>query len=143
MAFQDVNNRNSADRTQKATDLKVGESILGYVTDIRDGKIEGSKNLFLKGKDGSSVLFFTAGNLKYMIKDNKIAVGSYTRITRLEDKSVKGKKSSQFKVEQDPSDTLASSAEQAFMDATEPAAAPSAPTRPYAGIMKSAQPKKV
>ncbi len=139
MAFQDVNSKTSADRTQKATDLKVGEAILGYVTNIVDSKL-GGKNIVLKGKDGSTTLFFTAGNLRYMLQDNKVAVGQYTRITRIESKQVKGKTSSQYKVEQDASDTLGDAAEEAFMAATEPEAdSKPAAARPYAGIAKSAK----
>jgi hypothetical protein len=143
MAFQDVNSKQ--DNVKKATDLAVGESILGYVTQIVDSKL-GGKNIILKGKDGATTLFFTAGNLRYMLQDNKIAVGSYTRITRLESKQVKGKTSSQYKVEQDSTDTLGSVAEAAFMDATEPEveSKPATTARPYAGLAKSAsQPKKI
>lgn len=98
MGFESVSKKVSF---KKLTDLKVGEQLLGYVVNITDStKIEGQKNLHMM-IDGQEVLVSPAGNVRYMLKDNKIAMGLLTRITRIADKMVVGKKSTQFEVEQD------------------------------------------
>lgn len=102
MAFQEVGGSNF----KKLTALGVGESLTGYLLATKDGRLENSKTLVMR-IDGASVDVAAAGNVRYMINDNKLAVGQMTRITRAEDKLVKGgKKSSNFTVEQDPSDTI-------------------------------------
>lgn len=104
MAFQNVNVSN----TMKATAMEVGSSVEGYVARFEASRmVEGQQNIILQTKDGEQLVFFTAGNIKYMINDGKIREGLYTRITRNEDKKVKGGKvSSQFTVEQDPEDSI-------------------------------------
>lgn len=104
MGFKDVNVREEGSFT-KLTSLEVGASLTGYLLQIEDSKkIEGAKNLVMK-IDGKRTIVSVAGNVKYMIQDNKLAVGVNTRITREEDTSVKGKKATRFKVEQDMEDT--------------------------------------
>jgi hypothetical protein len=103
VAFQDVN---SNTKFKKLTELAVGESLTGYPVGITEStKIVGALNL-LMNIDGERISVSVAGNVKYMLKDNKINMGQLTRITRLEDSSVKGKKSTKFKVEQDPESVL-------------------------------------
>lgn len=91
---------------KKLTDLAVGESVTGYLLGIDTStKIEGAQNLRLK-VDGATISYSVAGNIKYMIRDGELALGQNTRITRLEDHKVKGKKASKFSVEQDAEDTI-------------------------------------
>ena len=118
MALRSVNTGN----TKKATGLKVGETLKGWV--IRFEESSQSKetrkddpsaapvsNILMVGEDGEQFLFFTAGNIKYLINDGKIAEGLYTEITRVEDRLV-GKKmkkmSSYFDVQQDDERPLTS-----------------------------------
>jgi hypothetical protein len=91
---------------KKLTELKVGESVTGYLLGIDTStKIEGAQNLRLR-IDGTVFSYSAAGNVKYMIRDGELQFGQNTRITRLEDRKVKGKSSSNFKVEQDPDDVV-------------------------------------
>lgn len=94
---------------KKLTDLEVGESVTGYLIGIDEStKIEGALNIRLR-VNGKTVSYSVAGNVKYMIRDGELALGQNTRITRLEDTKVKGKKSSKFDVEQDASDVVSGS----------------------------------
>ena len=87
--------------------MEVGASVEGFVVGFEPSlQNPENMNMLLKVSDGTTVRFYTAGNLKYMIKDNKIQQDILTRITRTEDKNVKGKNSSQFTVEQDAEQTL-------------------------------------
>jgi hypothetical protein len=114
MAFQNVNTTPAT----KLTSLEVGQSIIGFIVDFPPStKQEGQTNItmvldaelndgFQVFAKGARVLIYTAGNIRYLIKDGKIVKGQLTRITRIEDKVVKGKKSSQYTVEQDAEQTL-------------------------------------
>ena len=93
-------------KTVKTTGLKVGEAITGYVTGFSRNEELDTTNILMKDENGGDFIVFPSGNLRYVIKDNKLEVGQLTRITRTEDRMVKGKKSSQFMVEQDPDSTL-------------------------------------
>jgi hypothetical protein len=105
MAFQNVNVSN----TKKTTAMDVGASLIGYVVRFEDSRMgEGQKNIVMQDEGGEQYVLFTSGNIRYMINDNKIQAGLLTKITRLEDKVIKGKKASQFAVEQDPEKTLES-----------------------------------
>lgn len=105
MAFKNINQQASG--SISATKMAIGSSVEGYVTGFEPSlQNPENMNLMLKVADGTTVRFYTAGNLKYMIKDGKIATDILTRITRTEDKNVKGKNSSQFTVEQDADQTL-------------------------------------
>jgi hypothetical protein len=117
MAFQDV----SVGEAKKLTGLKEGESITGYVIRFEesmqsktareeDPTREPEFNVIMQDQEtGGTFLVYSAGNIKYIIKDRKMKVGLLTKITRIADKLV-GKKmkkmSSQYKVEQDPSQTI-------------------------------------
>ena len=116
MAFQNVNVRN----TKKATDLAVGEVLEGYAVRIEESrKHEGTFNLVMQDPEtGSQFLLFGAGNIKYALRDGNVAIGLRTRITREEDTKIKGMKSSSFKIEQDPSDTLGDSVAFAALGST-------------------------
>jgi hypothetical protein len=111
MAFKDVND--SFDTKKKATELEVGEEFLaGYLMKIsvRENE-EGKEMLSFLFKQGDKVLlFYPAGNIKYLVAEGKIKEGFNTKIIRVDDKMVgKGKfkkNSSQFKVQQDPDDVL-------------------------------------
>ena len=104
MAFKNVNEQT---KFAKLTDLKVGESLTGYLTGISESsKIPGAFNLNIRS-EGEDVSYSVAGNVKYMIKDNKLSVGANTRITREEDVKIKGKTATRFQVEQDLEDMLA------------------------------------
>jgi hypothetical protein len=103
MAFQNVN----AGKMLKANNLEVGGTITGYfIGSMPSTQYEGQHNMFMQ-VDGERVTVPAVGNLKYLINDGKLTAGLLTRITRTEDKKVKGgKKSSQFTVEQDPEDSI-------------------------------------
>ena len=111
MAFQNVNSRSSGGRATrdpiKLTGLKVGDSVTGHVLNFVDSlQNPDNKNILLQLEDGGTAYVYTAGNVKYMINDGKIQEGLLTRITRIDDKTVKGKRSSQFTVEQDADNTI-------------------------------------
>lgn len=91
---------------KKLTDLKEGESLIGYMLGVeKSTKIEGGVNLRMR-VDGKATVVNTAGNVKYMALDGKLALGQNTKITRVADRKVKGKKSSSYSVEQDADDVL-------------------------------------
>ena len=118
MAFKNVNEQT---KFAKLTDLKVGESITGYLTGISESsKIPGAFNLNIRS-DGEDVSYSVAGNVKYMIKDNKLSVGANTRITREDDVKIKGKTATRFQVEQDMDDMLSG-----FSAQPQPASQPAA-----------------
>jgi hypothetical protein len=105
MAFQSVNQ--SVGSSKKVRDLAVGEELIGYVTGFEPSlQNPDNSNILMRGLDGASFRVYTAGNIKYMIKDGKIQKGLLTKIVRLADKNVKGKMSSQFDVQQDPEQSL-------------------------------------
>lgn len=101
MAFEKV----GKSTFKKLTELKQGEALTGYLLATKDGSLENSKFLVMR-IDGNDTDVAAAGNVRYMVQDNKLAVGRLTRITRLADKKVKGKTSTDFEVEQDPADTI-------------------------------------
>ncbi len=76
--------------SMKATDLKIGESVIGKVTAIDKHKEYESYFLYLDN-EGEVTRIFTAGNLSYKVKDEKITVGNTYKITRLEDTPPKKK----------------------------------------------------
>lgn len=119
MAFKNVNGEG---KYKKLTDLKVGESLTGYFLGSRVSlTIEGAISLIMAiGDERFSVS--SAGNVKYMLTDGKLVAGQNTRITRTEDKNVKGKKSTQFAVEQDPDDTIPVTEQIGALPAKQPAA---------------------
>lgn len=103
MAFENVDKKQSF---KKLTELAVGEALTGYLLAITDSRIEGAKNLVMR-IGGDEVVVGAAGNIKYLIKDNKLSLNVNTRITRQEDTKIKGKTATRFAVEQDMSDTIA------------------------------------
>lgn len=107
MAFQNVNQG----KFVQGTAMKEGEVYEGYVLGFQKSQQYEAINVIMQNAEtGDRELFFTAGNLKYIVQDGKLITGQLTRITRLADKSVKGKKSSQFLVEQDADDTVGAEA---------------------------------
>lgn len=105
MAFTNVN---SSGKFLKITELAQGESITGYYLGATDSAtFEGKFNVMLEiGGEEFSVA--AIGNLHYIVLDRKLTPGQMTRITRTEDKKVKGgKKATQVIVEQDPEDVKA------------------------------------
>lgn len=103
MGFENVDKKVSF---KKLSELAVGDSVTGYLTSIQDStKIEGAKNLVMR-ISGEPVIVGASGNLKYLIKDNKLTLNVNTRITREPDIKIKGKTSFRFKVEQDMSDVV-------------------------------------
>ncbi len=107
MAFQNVNNKSGGGKATseavKLTGLEVGGSVTGYVLSfVPSLQNPDNQNIFMRSEDGEHTFYvYTAGNMKYLINDGKIEKGLLTKIVRLEDKMVKGKKSSQFEVLQD------------------------------------------
>lgn len=105
MAFQNV--QTNVGSSIAGTKMTIGSSVEGYVVGTEPSlQNPENSNLLLKVADGTTIRFYTAGNLKYLIRDGKVATGLLTRITRIDDKNVKGKMSSQFTVEQDPEQTI-------------------------------------
>ena len=107
MAFQNVNQKSGGKATSEAvklTGLKHGESVTGFIIGLVPSlQNPDVMNIFMRSEDGSQSFYvYTAGNVKYMIADGKLEIGLLTKITRLADKDIKGKKSSQFEVLQDP-----------------------------------------
>jgi hypothetical protein len=88
------------------TSLAIGEAVEGYCVGHMKSKHEnGGDNLIFTDKvTGDKFAVYTAGNVKYQIRDNEIEYGYFTRITRLDDKMIKGKKSTQYRTEQDSDD---------------------------------------
>lgn len=117
MGFENVDKKISF---KKLSELSEGESLTGYLTAIQDStKIEGAKNLVMRVA-GEPMVVGASGNLKYLIKDNKLALNVNTRITREADVKIKGKTSFRFKVEQDLSDVvMGSSAASSEMQSTQ------------------------
>ena len=103
MALTEVGFRKFDAEPVALTSLEVGESVAGYcVGTIKSMHNNGADNLIFRDKEtGETFVVYTAGNVRYQIQDGAIAMGIYTVITRLEDKMVKGKNSSQFQTQQD------------------------------------------
>lgn len=110
MAFQNV--RNNAPKATgdavKLTQLNVGGAVTGFIVKLVPSlQNPETSNILMKQEDGDGTFYvYTAGNIKYLITDGLIKVGLLTKITRIDDKMVGGKKSSQFTVEQDPDSSL-------------------------------------
>jgi hypothetical protein len=106
MAMKNVNG------SQKATDMKVGDTFSGYLTEIKEAPSQNGDGLMYTlvfTNNGNVQSFFPAGNIKYMIEENRLKAGLYTEITRIADKQVgklKKKMSSQFRVEQDDENVI-------------------------------------
>lgn len=69
----------------KATDLKIGESVIGTVTAIDESKKYPNSFFIHFENEGEATRLFTAGNLSYKVKDGKISVGNTYKITRMDD----------------------------------------------------------
>ncbi len=107
---------------QYLTELQIGDVLEGYVRGFPVSKHGANISLKLtqdygEFTTGQEILIFPAGNVRYMLIENEVVAGQLTRITRVADKNVKGKNSSQFAVEQDPSQTMEVDAEIAAMNA--------------------------
>lgn len=133
MAFESVNKQVSG--SKKVRDLEIGGELVGYVTGF-EPSLQNPKNMniIMRGEDGTTFRVYTAGNIKYMIKDGKIQTGLLTKIVRLADRNVKGMVSSQFDVLQDPESTLADALFNEIGTAPAPAAKPA--TSPVANRAK-------
>lgn len=118
MAFENVQGQkiNATREAVALTKLATGGAVIGYVEGFMPSKQNpDTQNIIMRTEDGAGrFVVWTAGNLKYMIRDGLVKPGILTRITRIADKMVRGKKSSQFTVEQDASALLPTS------DITEP-----------------------
>ncbi len=91
---------------KKFNALAVGESITGYFLETSPSSFENGVNMVFQ-INGEKTTLPAVGNLKYVIKDRKMTPGLLTVVTREEDKKVKGgKTSTQFKVQQDPDDSI-------------------------------------
>jgi hypothetical protein len=118
MAFQNVNVSFKANVVTKATALEVGgEPLVGHLIYLnsridKETQQEMTSMGFLAPDGSTRILFYPAGNLKYMIKDTLsgdkkvFTIGQNTRITRKPDEKVKGKTATRYTVEQDPSDCV-------------------------------------
>lgn len=117
MAFKDVNEKSPG---VKPAELDVGGFIEGYVVGFREGSFGTNIEMEIEGEKKT---VYSSGNLKWIVKDNKLKVGLLTRITRLSDEVIKGPKGklsvSKFKVEQDPDSSIAVAAQQAVTTSQE------------------------
>jgi hypothetical protein len=109
MAYEEV----QAGSFKNLTKMEVGEYFEGYVqkftrTTLKVGNQPPKEvtNIIFVDQNGGTTTVGASGNLRYLVQDGKITEGLKTRITRLADKRVGGMNSSQFKVEQDSSDTI-------------------------------------
>lgn len=86
----------------KATDLKVGESLTGWVTGYHNSaQYPDVNSLKMTLEDGKNIILNPAGNLKYFKDDNR-QLGVLYRFTRLEDyKTKRGVMSTKFEIEVD------------------------------------------
>lgn len=96
------------DETITATGMNQGENFDGYLILVdtytaQDGTIK-TPMYFSVGE--KVIRLYPAGNLKYAIQDGKFKLGQLTRITRIEDKIVKGRKSTNFEILQDDEDVI-------------------------------------
>jgi hypothetical protein len=92
------------DESIGSTSLEVGGIIEGYLLLIesytdKDDLVK-TPMYFLR-KDDTVLRVYPSGNIKYAIEDGKLTLGQFTQITRVEDKKVKGRTSSQFDIAQD------------------------------------------
>lgn len=95
----------------KATDIEVGDSVTGVLTDFVENKY-GKLNIVLD-VNGKPVEVFVAGNLRFLADDvanGKKALGLTTTITRVDDKEINGYKTSQFQITQGAASAAASTA---------------------------------
>lgn len=106
MAFENVNSKGY--KFVALAQMEVGASLTGHVIGFEQSvKYKDKTNIIIKeATTGERLSLSTAGNVNYMLKDGKIKAGLNTRFTRIEDKVIKGKKSTQYTVEQDPEDTI-------------------------------------
>lgn len=80
--------------------LAIGASIQGKLLGMEANRnYPTNKNLILAGADGKTTTVLTSGSLNYAIKDGKFEVGRTYKITRLENKTIKGKSSTQFQIQ--------------------------------------------
>lgn len=94
----------------KSSELKVGESFVGYFVGYDLSKFKGPNGeeqynlVFQDEKTGEKIVMSASGNLKYSHKDNILKEGLLTRITRKEDvRNKKGQMRHDFTREQDAS----------------------------------------
>lgn len=97
------------DESVASTSLETGGSLEGFLIQIdsyvdKDGLTK--TPLFFKKEDGKIMRVYPSGNIRYAIEDGKLTIGQFTRITRVEDKKVKGKVSSQFEILQDDENVI-------------------------------------
>lgn len=87
----------------KATQIDVGSSFQGKFVRLEPnakyGEETGAKDLIMEDESGSEFRVFTGGSLKYAIAEGKFEAGRTYKITRLENKTVKGKPSTQFQIQ--------------------------------------------
>lgn len=92
-------------KTIKLTSLAIGDVVKGYFTGYIEGRIEGTTNLKML-VDDEPVVIFTAGNVRFKADDKEFVLGQYTEIERLADTVRGGKKTTNFRVEQDDERTI-------------------------------------
>lgn len=96
--FEDITN--NSNKVVVAAKLDVGGNFQGKLLDITTNrKYENNKDLVMEDEQGKQFIVFTSGSLRYAIQDGKFEVGRTYRVTRLENKMVKGKSSSQFQIQ--------------------------------------------
>lgn len=102
MAFKNVGGSTTKEAVA-LTKIKQGESVIGYVTGFAVSKHNvDAYNMIFTSEDKKDTFFvYSGGNIRFLINDGKIQPGLLTKVTRIADKMVQGKKSSQFTVEQD------------------------------------------
>jgi hypothetical protein len=95
--FEDITRDNNVVITSK---LAIGSSIQGKLLGLEANRnYPTNKNLILADAEGKTTTVLTSGSLNYAIKDGKFEVGRTYKITRLENKTIKGKSSTQFQIQ--------------------------------------------
>lgn len=117
MAFEDIKQATTA---RKANDMEVGEAIdafvLGITTRVNEEDGRNMYNLKLRDAEtGEEFVLFTSGTLMYDVQDGRVKVGLRTIITKTEERN-KTNKRGQFKVQQDPEQTVEVSAADSIPD---------------------------
>lgn len=96
--FEDITSEGSG--VILSSKLDIGGSFQGKLVEFQQNrKYPKNQNLVMLGDDGETFTVLTSGTLNYAIKDNKFEIGRTYRVTRLENKDVKGKSTTTFQIQ--------------------------------------------
>ncbi len=106
MALKEVKIREYDKEPVALTALEIGEAVDGYfVETAKSIHANGGDNLVFRDKEtGETFPVYSAGNIRALLQGDDYKFGAYTVITRIDDKMVNGRKSTQYKMQQDADD---------------------------------------